>query len=378
MVGSDFLDKTQPDPPRGIFGNHWLADSNSEILRGWIVRSAQMAVSAFWTGLPSQEDSAPTDIELKSASDRLAVSLKNSLHDPELARGLTGGSAEDTPLLAVHLSNILPPVKIPVFEPGAISPRAWAMAFLAALGALAGGLIGNGLFSLMGQPAYTGFFPGACLGAAICAYLATTLARNNHIRRWLLALVGGLAVLDLTITTLKSVLLPSFLRGSNMAFKRRIVYILAFLALLVMKPQTRLDREKWRKLLESAALVWLESAVATAAVLMFRLRQPSTPQSWPSDTRLTAEISVLVKRLMADPRLSDSLPLAELAQKLINAGYELTPEPRQVAPKVLVWRADMSDSFHTFGLVKEGQSVTVEEEPILRDGLVFKKGLVSP
>jgi hypothetical protein len=378
LAGSDLLDTTKPDPRRDIFANHWLADSKPEILGGWISRSAQRAVSAFWAALPSQESSGPTEIELKSASERLKLSLTNSLADPELARGLTGGSTEDSSYLATHLATILPPVKIPVFEPGALSPRASAMALLAALGALAGGLLGNGLFSLMGQPAYTGFFPGVCLGAAISAWLGVTLARNNQLRLRLLAIVGGIAVFDTIITSLKSALIPSFLKGSNMAFKRRIVYILAILALLMMKPETSLDREKWRKLLESTALAWLESAARVAAVLMFRLRQPSAPKSLPSDTRLTAEISVLVKRLMADPRLSDSLPLAELAQKLGNAGYELTPEPRQVAPKVLAWQAIMAKSYDTFGLVREGQSVIVEEEPIIRDGEVLKKGLVCP
>ncbi|MDR1656322.1 MAG: hypothetical protein LBT47_02040 [Deltaproteobacteria bacterium] len=372
------LDTSAIDPPRDIFPSRWLADSNREVLSGWIKEAAQKAAAAFWAALPVDHQKIPPASELKTANNRLLVSLKNSLSEPELSEALTGAPTQEAAFLAAHLGTLLPPLKLPVLEPDAAAPRACALALLAALGAAAGLIIGNWAFSFLGQVGLSGFFLGAGLGAAGFTFIASYLASNNRLRRILIVFTGGLAAFDAAATIAKSAALPSFFGTSGSFFKRLGLYMVIGLALLVIKPQKTYDRSKWQKILQAAVEAYLELAAAAAAVIMFRLQNRSGPVSPPPEIRLAGEIIGPVRRLMSEPAFSESLPLAELVQKLTNFGFELTPEAGTKVPSVLIWQETMSESYDTFGLVKAGQSVTVEEEPIIKDGRVFKKGLVAP
>jgi MFS family permease len=244
------------------------------------------------------------------------------------------------------------------------------MAVAAAMGALAGDLAGGALTLRLGQPAETGIMVGSALGAAMAVLLALRLASNERVRKWALAILGGAAALD----TASQAALGPVLGGGYI--KRLFFYLGAGAALILVKGRPSLERAKTRESVSAAVKAWLEAAVALGAALSRKVsgKAEGAPESGGED--VLARIVPGVKSLLADPAFSESPALAEIARRLSNHGFELgAQEPLAMS---LVWEEGMRDRYDTFGLARAGQKVAVEEQPVIKDGKVVRKGMVVP
>jgi hypothetical protein len=245
------------------------------------------------------------------------------------------------------------------------------MAVAAALGALAGDMLGGAAAVKLGQPLETGIMAGAALGSAAFILLALWLGLNEKVRRAALALIGGAAVFD---TASQAALAP--IAGGGSYFKRLALYLGAGAALLLIKARPSLERAKTRENALLAISSWLDSAVSLSAVLVRKALAPAGPALKDESEELLAKIVPAVRALLADPALAESPALAELSRRLLNCGYEVSP--KESAPAPLLWEDGLRERYDTFGLARAGQKVVVEEEPVVKDGRVVRKGLVVP
>jgi hypothetical protein len=189
--------------------------------------------------------------------------------------------------------------------------------------------------------------------------------------------VGGAAALD---TAAQAALGPlALIPGRGSYFKRLAAYLAAGAALMVLKAQPVLERALAKEMVEAAAASWLEAAVPLSAALSLK---PVTREALEGEegaaAKLLASLVPLVEKLAADPAASNSPALAELARRLKNQGYELKEAPNGPRePAILIWEDDLRDRYDTFGLVRPGEAVVVEESPVIKDGAVAAKGLVA-
>jgi hypothetical protein len=240
---------------------------------------------------------------------------------------------------------------------------------------VAGSLSGAWLFVKVGQPPAAGALAGSFLAAAGFTLAALIVSFNPKIRRALLALVGSAAAIDAASRLALGPLAP----GQGSFLKRLLVYLGAGTALRFLKAKPVLQRERAREIAARSAEAWLEAAGAVSAALIARLSSgsPGGLEAGQSrDERLLASLVPLARTLLAAPEGRGSAALAELARKLANHGYELEAAPKEA--QRLAWAPELSSRYETFGLVRPGQIVVVEEEAVIKDGAVAAKGLVAP
>ncbi|MDR2455646.1 MAG: hypothetical protein LBE49_03495, partial [Deltaproteobacteria bacterium] len=362
----------EKDSLAGLFPSVWLSGASREGLAKWVSESAQEAAGVYLEALAAPGDAASRGQE---AEAKLSAALRGQISAGRLLELLCGDSEPiiDPAVLSLHLSELMPTLRIP--PPSfSVSPRPSAMALAAALGALAGDMLGGAAAVKLGQPLETGIMAGAALGAAAFILLALWLGLNEKVRRVALALIGGAAVLDTASQAALGPLAP--IAGGGSYFKRLALYLGAGASLLLIKAKPSLERTKTRENAVLAILSWLEEAVSLAAVLVRKVAAPIGPAEKEESEELLAKIVPSVRTLLADPALRDSSALAELSRRLLNSGYEVSP--KESAPTALFWDDGLRERYDTFGLVRSGQKVVVEEEPVIKDDRVIRKGLVVP
>jgi hypothetical protein len=365
-------------PPAEVFPSQWLAKADKAALSSWLTASQNKALAAFFEeflSLKSQNLVEPFD--LKKATARLALSLKNSISEPALAQAF---GSDQSILLSAHLAALLPPFVIPPLEPEPPMPRLSALAVTASMGAIFGDLLGGRLLTFFNQPLETGILVGSALGAGAGVLACMAIARNKRLRRILLIATGAIAAIDAGGAIAKSAILPGFLGGTGSFIKRLGIYLGFFVIVLFIKPQRANNPDKWRELLASSLRSYLNSAIAASAVLLYRLDNQSKLRlkaETVDSSDLALSLVEPITKLMAQANLADNLPFSEIVRKMENAGFKLNPYIPGQKPLELIWEAKLSDSYDTYGLIQNGQIVIVEEEPIIKDGQVVKKGLVT-
>jgi hypothetical protein len=389
--------------PAGIFPSEWLDKIDNGALEEWFREARSLAAKEYFEALGTPGGTqgeanggfkVPDAEALKAAEKRLSLSLRKSLSDGKLFRALGGGSEgasgagsegasggvklseTDASIVASHLHGLLPDLTLPPFAPASFKPRTSAAALFAAIGAVLGDLLGGALLSFMGQPLETGILLGAALGAALGVALALWLSENDKIRKRLILIVGGVAAVDGALTLAKGVALPSFLGGKSSFIKRFFLYLALTLALFLVKPKADFDRGSLSKSLEARLDSYLRAVIPLAAVLIYRIKEKRGPSESYKDSSLIGEIAPLILRLGEDPRYKDDAALSEAARRLSNAGFAMEVSPGSEPQRSLVWERSLADRYDTFGLVKEGETVLVEKEPLVKNGEVFTKGLV--
>ncbi|MDR2349226.1 MAG: hypothetical protein LBF41_01200, partial [Deltaproteobacteria bacterium] len=369
-------------PPASLFPSQWLKKADLPRLEKWLLDTEKecLSVCEAELGFDSDSSAKPPDLSrMKAAGDRLALTLNRALSGGELFRAVAGEEEAPEPTLVMtHLNTLLPPLKPPPVPGTWLAPRASAVALFSAIGAVLGDLAGGALLSRLGQPAETGILLGAAAGAALGAAAALILSQNEKLRKRLLLLVGATAAVDAAVRVAKGAVLPGFSGGGSGSFAKRLgLYLALTLALFLVKAKPDFDREGWRANLESTVDLYLRGVIPLAAVLMFRLGEKTEPSDAGGELKLLEDLVPLVKRLKGNPEVDGLAAFSQLTRKMENAGFDLTLKNKGTAPESLVWDGSLSDSYDTFGRVKNGQRVIVEEEPLIKDGEVLKKGLVA-
>lgn len=386
----------RPHPPGSFFPDELTKRVDGEKLDEYLRQAEKAAVAEYFFALGesappadgSEESGPPAEAIVNSAAARAARLLNRSLTSPALFPLLTGGEglgAAQEGLMVLHLNALLPPLRLPPLPADPGRPKSSAAALVAAIMAVMGNLFGGALVGLLGQPVETGALVGCAVGAAAGVLLSLHLAQNEKTRRALLGVLGGLALADVLLSVFKGTVLPGVLGGKTGFWKRLFFYLGAAAILFLVKGGRVCDYSAHRLQVRRRIEDYLRSAVPLVLVLLFGAGTGEGEAKSPSDGRddeppaevgLVRKISSVVRRLRARGVFEDDPAFHELVRGLANAGYETGPPGAREEP--LVWDESLASDYDTFGLVRAGQRVVVEEEPVRKDGLVVRRGLVRP
>jgi hypothetical protein len=359
-----------------LFPGQWLRDIDPIRLEKWLQSVKRLTIEKYLSALSQDKPhKMPGPQSVEAAKEKLALTLNQALTSSEAFAIFSPEKPlpiDQTNFLISHLNDLLPKMQIPLPQSVAGRSRLTVMALIAAIGGVAGNILGGGILHWLGQPAATGALIGSGLGAALLVGFALFLLQNEKYRKIVLAAVGGLALLDSLAFILKGGILPSWFGGQKSSwFKRLFFYSAAILALLLMKNQIQFDLGDHRREVEKALDAYLKSFIPIMLILMYRSEENLRKTLTSDQAELLLKVAGLVKKLSAKPGASENLLLSELSRKLTNAGFEMSQD---VSGKPMVWDEGLKELYDTFGYIKNGQKVIIEEEPIFKDGKVVKKG----
>jgi hypothetical protein len=366
-------------PPDGVFPGQWFEGLDRPELDDCLAQGGKKAVGAFFEALGGGDRKSPGPDSLSAATGKLADSLKQTLTSPGVFGALAGGakpSPRELGLMTLHLDWLLPPIRLPSpdVSPGELKPLVVAM--MALLGAVAVSSISEMI---------PGLAPGSAililsaLGAFAGTLLAVFLAQNRRARRWFLARVGGLTILGIIALILKGSLVPSLPSLPRNPILTRIFFCLgALIVLLLVKGRTVYDAKNYEDVVAARVNDYLASQIPLLAVLMFRLKGADIGTAEPesSHKELLGEAAYLVSRLKARPVVAEEPLFNQLVRRFENAGFETGSHGG--SPRRLVWDESLADRYETFGLIENGRGVVIEEEPVLKDGKIIRKGQAVP
>ena len=330
-------------------------------------RAAEEGRDVFLALLP--EEGIPGAGDTRTAAGR-AEGRALEVVSAGFARALGLEDEGKAALFALRLQEHLPP--FPASSPAVDRSTP---PLRAGLGAAAGALIGMGLLSpltaLFFGSREAGFLLGAPLGALALTLAALSLPENRKLL-WALAAILGLATFREALAFLGSGAL--FSRGWNLLRKNRgslarllLFPVLLALVLLLGRRTERVDRRAWAERLEQDLSSWLEGASRVAFLLGTAERGP---ESAPADRELPA-LAAKIFALSGVSRDDLAAGMDELAADVRNLGFGSGGEAGEFA-----WDPEGADRFEVFGTVEPGDRVRVERPPLLRDGLVLRRGLV--
>jgi len=330
-------------------------------------RAAEEGRDAFLALLPEEGIPGAGD------TPRAAVRVENRVLEivqPGFARALGLEDEGKAALFTLRLQEHLPP-----FAASAPAVDRSTPPLRTGLAAAAGALIGTGLFSpltaLFFGSREAGLLLGAPLGAFALSLAALRLPENRKLL-WALAALLGLAGLREALAFLGSGSL--FSRGWNLLTKNRgsfsrLVLFPALLALVLLlgRRTERVDRRAWADRIEEDLSSWLEAAARMAFLL-------GTAETGADRAPAGGELPALAAKILALEGASrDDLDAGvdELAGEVRNLGFGSGGEAEEFG-----WYPEGADRFEVFGYVEPGDRVRVERPPLLRDGLVIRRGLV--
>ncbi len=339
-------------------------------------RAAQAALAALGPSWP------PGEARMQAAQTAAESVLWDCIAAPDTSRNDTSRTGRTAPTAGApsapadwSLRTTWPVPPLPPPQTRRDVPPARLM-LAAGLGALGGMLalspIARQLAPSPDVGALTATLLGAPLGAAVLVGALLRAAASARLRRVLMALLGLGATSELA--ALFSALSPW--RGIWWRLRRRghLTRLLLFAAagglFALTHRRQQVDREGSQLALEALLLLWLQGArvqLATAADSVEARSRDDEPEILLADL---AERLDALRRLPAPPEAQGVAE--ELLQRLRNRGIAVASET-ETPPR---WDEALRDRYETFGHLEPGQAVAIERAPVLRDGVLLRKGLV--
>jgi hypothetical protein len=282
----------------------------------------------------------PESANLDIAQTRLQSFLINKLLSPTWLSTVSGGRVSDdrsAATVALIFDAVVSPLQIP--GPARIDkPKAYRVALMAMVGAVAGMAILSPLFRIAFDMRDLGLVIGGPLGA-MCAVLAA---------------------LRLSRSRLISKLLPKVFRITD----RLPAY----------------DLKNHEQFVRVSIEQWLSQSIALLAAFC-------SSRSWkiePAADRELAFRRIAERIYLLHSASSESLSVVadELIQEARNCGFDGLDDPPVFLSSagdeqtVLVWTKDLLSRYETFGDITEGDQVRVERRPVVFSGSVIGRGLV--
>ncbi|WP_295390035.1 hypothetical protein [uncultured Thiodictyon sp.] len=354
-----------------------------EAIRGWMAANrglreqvVRQGVERFFATLGDREPTTPDQV------------------------GRAVAAARDTVFAALTAQPVLDALPFPPVEPGArealrshwygLNP-AWVLpgpptterslsaqrlAIAAGGGSLLGMLIFGTLFNLSLDLRAIGMLIGAPAGAAGAMYAVGRLAESKALRVALTTLLGLAGTLDLArVATLGAVGLWGRLAGVGLL--RRILLYPGVVALLAFtKGSSQYDRGAYRESIQDLIRQWVDgSAILLCSLATAPVQAPRGPVLDPDLARAIQDLHRA--DLPGLPAAAEALLLE--ARRLGLAG--LTDPARFTAAeraqrRRLRWGPELAEHYRPFGLIEAGDTVIVEDEPVIQNDTVLEKGLV--
>ncbi|MDR2198696.1 MAG: hypothetical protein LBR53_04460 [Deltaproteobacteria bacterium] len=373
-----------PEIPSGVFPAEWklvcdrkgVSDFFDAVKKGALEKFREAVHPGRGEG--GGEGDPPKAPSLDRAAAAAGRHLLDSLGRDDFFRVLGEESldAREKALFREHLGALLPPFQAPPPPLPATGVRVATVACAAALGAFCGNLSGGAIMEFFHHPRSVGALFGSVLGAFVPALLTVYLAQHKRVRLALMGILGTAAAADIALGVL-AVAGPAAIlgRGKSSRLKRLGLYLAAFLVLLLAKGKEGFDGGSYERSLSRSVDEYLELAFPLTLLLLYRLKRGRVPETG-DEGDLLAGVVAVVKKMLAREGSGDDFLLAELERKLSLAGFETgggAPGEEELS-----WEPGLREKYETFGYVKTGDKVSVEEEPVVKDGVVMKKGQVVP
>ena len=355
----------------------WLA-ANQPLLVSLTERAADCFIAAL--GDPTQP---PTPLQMTRAAAAArdvvylgltADAVLDSLPHPPVTAGAQ--EALRSTWLCLNPIWVLPP---PPVSQGLPAER---LAIAAGVGSLLGMTLLGGLLHLALDLRPLGMALGGVGGAAGGIYLVGKLADNRTLRVTLTALVGAAFTTELLVSASALGLGALWGRLGGLGLLRRTLVYGAVVALLAFtRGRSHYDTGAYRQAISAV----IRPAVDYVALLLGALsaEQAALPAAPPPGGGLDADLARAIQGLHRSdapglPTAVESLLLEARRLGLDGVGTPprfVQPDPATARPR-LRWEAGLAQQYRPFGLIEEGDTVIVEDEPVIVNGKLVEKGRV--
>lgn len=353
-----------------------------EATREWMARQqrlreqiAERAADRFIAALGGAEP--PTQGQI----DRVAASARDEVYAALTADAVLDSLPNPPPdagareALRSSWLSLNPAWGLPSPPPGrGLSTQRLAVA--AAVGSLLGMTVLGGLLNLTLGLRGVGMLVGASGGGAAAMYAVGKLADSKTLRFTLKALMGVAWTADLLgAGALRFGAIWGRLAGFGL-LRRVLVYAAVVSLLAFTRGSAQYDTRAYRNAVRDA----IRQAVDFSSLLLCGLsaERVATPQTASMDADLARAILGLHR---ADgvglPTAAEAVLLE--ARRLGLEGVAAAPRFTQSAPSErprLRWSPELAAQYRPFGLIEEGDTVIVEDEPVILNGSVLEKGCV--
>ena len=262
---------------------------------------------------------------------------------------------------------------LPVAGPGLSAAR---LAIAAAVGSLLGMMVLGGLLNLTLGVRGVGMLIGGPGGAALAMYAVGRLTESKTLRRVLKTLLGVAWTADL-LGAASFGLGALWGRLAGIGLLRRIlVYAGAVSLLAFTRGGAQYDTRAYRSSVRELIRQWVD----ISSVLLCCL------SAGPVDTSADAVLDAGLARAIHDLHRSDAANLPAAAEALLLEARRMGLEGVSAPPRFgqsshaerprLVWSPELEQEYRPFGLIEEGDTVIVEDAPVIQNGRVLEKGRV--
>lgn len=363
----------------------WFSQLDPETRNRLLESARDDAAVVFFEKLGKQ--AIPTSADLKTATLAMGQTLTERVESLEWIESFCGEGAtsEQRDYLKQHLKELLIPPDIPDPTLVRLELRAPVICAIAAVGAVIGMVLGGWIVKSFPDnvPVELGYILGAPVVSAAALGFVLLIAANEKIRNRILLGLGIVGGIDTALQIFKG-FLPWPILGGAVAFaKRLLLYGVIGFIFFVSRRSNVCDHDHYRSEVEGIIEQWLRSAMAVIAVLTFKVESleenPFHPKQ--GDTRSLVDIAGIVVKLKQAAPSDVPIVIDELAQRLTTRGFQIsdfsaTDEQQAAQHHTLIWEEWMCERYQTVGIIRPGDTVKIEEEPIIRDGAVEQKGMV--
>jgi hypothetical protein len=353
-----------------------------ESIRGWMAahqrlreQLAERGTERFFAALVPTEPPSPAQLERATASAREAVfaaltadAVLDTLPTPPPDAGAREA-------LRSSWLSLNPAWGLPGPPPGQ-GLSAQRLAVAAAVGSLLGMTVLGGLLNLALDLRAVGMVIGAPAGAAAAMYAVGRVAESKSLRFALQALMGVAFTADLFgAAALGFGAIWGRLVGFSL-LRRLFVYAGVISLLAFTRGSAQYDTGAYRKTIREV----IRQSVDFSALLLCGL---SAGQVEPAKV---AALDAGLARAIQGLHRTDGTGLPTAAEAVLLEARRLgldgvaTPprfaQPTQAERPRRRWDAELAQQYRAFGLIEEGDTVIVEDEPVIVNGNVLEKGRV--
>jgi hypothetical protein len=332
----------------------------------------------------SYSSKQPSSAEIQVASDAVREKLAEIIESNYWIEAICGEetTSEQRGYLRLHLRKLVVPLSIPELSHVQTEVRPTVLATVTSITTALGFIVGGWISGLTGVVGEVGLVLGSVAGAVVGSCGVMYLAGNEKLRSRLLLGLGITAGIDAAVFWLRGK--TYVLRGSFLSIFKRFCFYggLAVIA-FVSKREKIFKCDNYRKEFEIMVEQWLHSVIVVFVVLTYKinsLEQNPFNRYAEDKNKLNAVVSI-VKRLKNTLPNDSEIVITELVQELESGGFNIEGEADNIfcndsSNQNLIWNESQNKLYTPIGILRNGDNFQIVEEPIIRDEIVERKGVV--
>lgn len=230
------------------------------------------------------------------------------------------------------------------------------------IGCIIGGLFANFIEGLFHFSSSFVSFIGCILGSFIFTYILGKIATNKNLKQRILFFLGISALTEIGIRRFFKV------KQSEKKFLKKVaMFFVVIFAILFMKSETTFNKTKYSEVLSANINEWLNYVLLISQILM-KLNSNNVHSS--EDKVISFVVSELSKLSDVSNKEDYEREVSYILTYLKSMGIGIVNENAKV------WNTNLEEFYEKYGLIEEGDELIIEKDPVVKDGIVIKKGLV--